>query len=141
MTDTMTSQNIVLSSWDTLYIVNVQLWCSRSRNKLVYATSINISLVDLQLITFIIWLLNVTTARLLLFHKEWGINKLEACVFADGNDTTVRAIRSLACINQHAVLSRPHLRSGIKIIMLRAIILFQGRPENCGHPEQSPNVK
>lgn len=75
-----------------------------------------------------------------VFHKECCFNKLEPCVFADGNDTTVRAIRSLACIKQHAVLSRHHLRSGIKI-MLRAIILFQGRPENCGHPEQSPTVK
>ena len=119
----------------------MQSWCRIPRKKLGYATSINISPVDLQIITFIDWFLNVTMARLLLFHKEFSINKLEACAFANGNNTNVRAISSLACIKQHAELSRPHLRSGIKIVMLRAIILFQGRPENCGHPEQSPTAK
>ena len=65
---------------------------------------------------------------------------MEACVFVDGNNTTVRPIRSLECIKR-VVLSRPHLRRGIKINTLRAIILFQGRPEKFGHPEQSPTVK
>jgi hypothetical protein len=67
---------------------------------------------------------------------------MEACVFADGNDTT-----RCSCYPQFSLYQttcsakQTSLEERDKIIMLRAIILFQGRPENCGHPEQGPTVK
>jgi hypothetical protein len=52
----------------------------------------------------------------------------------------VTAVSSLPCIKQCSA-KQTSLEEPIKIIMLRAIILFQVRPEKLGHPEQSPTEK